>query len=133
MNNAKKAALALAAAGVAVGTAVVPAIAYDGGANAAAIAKGSPGVISGNVIQVPIEIPINLCGNSIDIVSLLNPTFGNTCINEDVHPVHMSHYEEHSVVHHHHGDRGREGREGHGHDRGREGRENDDHGREGRE
>jgi hypothetical protein len=42
---------------------------------------GSPGVLSGDVIQAPIQIPINLCGNTIDIVGLLNPTFGNTCIN----------------------------------------------------
>ncbi len=52
----------------------------DGGAKGAAV--GSPGVISGNVIQVPIQVPINLCGNSIDIVALLNPTFGNVCIND---------------------------------------------------
>ncbi|WP_269855890.1 chaplin [Streptomyces sp. RPT161] len=48
---------------------------------ASGAAVGSPGVISGNVIQVPINLPINLCGNSIDIIGLLNPTFGNTCIN----------------------------------------------------
>ncbi|MGC0418685.1 chaplin [Embleya sp. AB8] len=44
-------------------------------------AVGSPGVISGNNIQVPVNIPINLCGNSIDIIGVLNPVFGNTCIN----------------------------------------------------
>ncbi|MDH6701294.1 chaplin [Streptomyces griseoviridis] len=44
-------------------------------------AVGSPGVLSGDVIQVPIEIPVNLCGNSIDIVGLLNPTAGNACVN----------------------------------------------------
>lgn len=45
------------------------------------VAVGSPGVLSGNVIQVPIHIPVNLCGNSIDIVGLLNPAAGNTCVN----------------------------------------------------
>nr|WP_234016867.1 chaplin [Streptomyces sp. LaPpAH-108] len=45
------------------------------------VAVGSPGVASGNVIQVPIEIPVNLCGNSIDVVGLLNPAFGNACVN----------------------------------------------------
>ncbi|GAA3069889.1 hypothetical protein FHS39_002113 [Streptomyces olivoverticillatus] len=123
MNNAKKAALALAAAGVAVGASVVPASADS---DAFGVAKGSPGVISGNVIQVPIQIPINICGNTIDVVSLLNPTFGNTCINADTHPV-MHHEEEHHEFHHH----GREGRESHGH--GREGREGNREGREGRE
>ncbi|MFF7248489.1 chaplin [Embleya sp. NPDC008237] len=44
-------------------------------------AVGSPGVLSGNNIQVPIHVPINLCGNTIDIIGVLNPTFGNTCIN----------------------------------------------------
>nr|WP_240150650.1 chaplin [Streptomyces sp. SID7805] len=51
------------------------------GAGAIGGAYGSPGVISGNTIQVPIDVPINLCGNSINIVGLLNPAFGNTCIN----------------------------------------------------
>ncbi|MDT0450359.1 chaplin [Streptomyces hesseae] len=50
----------------------------DSGAKGAAV--GSPGVVSGNVIQVPIHIPINLCGNSIDIVGLLNAASGNVCI-----------------------------------------------------
>ncbi|MES9520011.1 chaplin [Streptomyces capoamus] len=54
----------------------------DADANGAAV--GSPGVLSGNVVQVPIHIPINICGNTINIVGLLNPAFGNTCINGDV-------------------------------------------------
>ncbi|PBC84075.1 Small secreted domain [Streptomyces sp. 2224.1] len=44
-------------------------------------AKNSPGVISGNAIQVPVHIPINICGNTVNIVALLNPAFGNTCVN----------------------------------------------------
>lgn len=51
----------------------------DAGANG--VAAASPGVVSGNVIQVPIHVPINLCGNTIDIIALLNPASGNTCIN----------------------------------------------------
>ncbi|GAA2481981.1 chaplin [Streptomyces gobitricini] len=51
------------------------------GASADAAAVGSPGVISGNVVQVPIDIPINLCGNTINIIGLLNPAFGNECAN----------------------------------------------------
>ncbi|MEU2390502.1 chaplin [Streptomyces sp. NPDC007369] len=51
----------------------------DAGANAAAI--GSPGVLSGNVVQVPLHIPINVCGNTVNVIGLLNPAFGNTCIN----------------------------------------------------
>jgi hypothetical protein len=49
--------------------------------NAQAAAIGSPGVLSGNVIQVPIHIPINLCGNTINFVGLLNPAIGNKCFN----------------------------------------------------
>ncbi|MER6738109.1 chaplin [Streptomyces puniciscabiei] len=52
----------------------------DSGAEGAAV--GSPGVVSGNVIQAPVHVPINACGNSIDIVGLLNPTFGNVCVND---------------------------------------------------
>ncbi|MEU2180962.1 chaplin [Streptomyces thermolilacinus] len=62
--------LVLAGAGMAVA---------DAGANAAAV--GSPGVLSGNVIQVPIHVPVNVCGNTINIIGLLNPAFGNTCVN----------------------------------------------------
>ncbi|MER8070670.1 chaplin [Streptomyces sp. NPDC094034] len=53
--------------------------AADADAQAAAI--GSPGVLSGNVVQVPLHVPINLCGNTIDVVGLLNPAFGTHCVN----------------------------------------------------
>jgi hypothetical protein len=42
-------------------------------------ASNSPGLLSGDVIQVPINIPVNLCGNSIGLVGLLNPATGSTC------------------------------------------------------
>ncbi|MFF3732483.1 chaplin [Streptomyces sp. NPDC002476] len=51
----------------------------DSGAQGAAM--GNPGVISGNTIQVPVHVPMNLCGNTVDIIGLLNPTFGNACVN----------------------------------------------------
>ncbi|MCX5090369.1 chaplin [Streptomyces sp. NBC_00365] len=51
----------------------------DAGAEGAAV--GSPGVLSGNVIQVPIHIPVNACGNTVDVIALLNPAFGNSCTN----------------------------------------------------
>ncbi|MEU3250147.1 chaplin [Streptomyces sp. NPDC006997] len=50
-----------------------------------AVAAHSPGVLSGNVVQVPLHIPINLCGNTIDVIGLLNPAFGNACVNESGH------------------------------------------------
>ncbi|WP_443049532.1 chaplin [Streptomyces sp. NBC_00178] len=71
-------------AAVAAGTlmalgAAAPAMA-DSGAEAAAV--GSPGVLSGNVVQVPIHIPVNVCGNTVNVIGLLNPAFGNACIND---------------------------------------------------
>jgi hypothetical protein len=71
---------------VAVVTGAILALGLAGPAFADADAKGaaigSPGVLSGNVVQVPIHIPINVCGNTINIVGLLNPAFGNTCVND---------------------------------------------------
>ncbi|MGW1809069.1 chaplin [Streptomyces sp. NPDC002078] len=44
-------------------------------------ATASPGVLSGNVVQVPVHVPVNVCGNSVNVIGLLNPAFGNTCAN----------------------------------------------------
>ncbi|NNN35654.1 chaplin [Streptomyces sp. S3(2020)] len=74
----KKTAAVVAGAIMALGMAA-PAFA-DAGADAAAI--GSPGVLSGNVVQVPVHIPINVCGNTVNVIALLNPAFGNTCVNQ---------------------------------------------------
>jgi small secreted domain DUF320 len=52
----------------------------DAGAEGAAV--GSPGVLSGNNIQVPVHIPVNVCGNTVNVLSALNPTFGNVCVNK---------------------------------------------------
>lgn len=52
-------------------------------AHADGVAVGSPGVLSGNLIQIPVHIPINVCGNSISVIGLLNPAFGNSCVNDD--------------------------------------------------
>ncbi|MDT9700196.1 chaplin [Streptomyces sp. P17] len=53
----------------------------DAGANGKAVK--SPGVGSGNLVQVPVHVPINLCGNTVNVIALLNPAFGNTCANVD--------------------------------------------------
>ena len=56
-----------------------------GVAAADSIAEGaavkSPGVGSGNVVQVPVHIPVNVCGNTVSVIGALNPTFGNACVN----------------------------------------------------
>ncbi|MEU6402712.1 chaplin ChpH [Streptomyces sp. NPDC046985] len=53
--------------------------AADSGAQGAAVQ--SPGVASGNVVQVPVHVPVNVCGNTISVIGLLNPAFGNSCVN----------------------------------------------------
>ncbi|MDX3327305.1 chaplin [Streptomyces sp. ME02-6979-3A] len=52
------------------------------GTSAQAVTKGSPGILSGNQVQAPVEIPLNVCGNSVTVGGLLNPVFGNTCEND---------------------------------------------------
>ncbi|MFI1971846.1 chaplin [Streptomyces cinnamoneus] len=79
MSRIAKAAVLTAAVGTVV-SGVAGVASADSGAQGAAV--GSPGVVSGNVIQIPLHVPINLCGNTIDIIALLNPTFGNTCVND---------------------------------------------------
>ncbi|MEI7029578.1 chaplin [Streptomyces pratensis] len=56
--------------------------ATGGGATAEGVAQGSPGILSGNNVAVPIDIPVNVCGNSLTIGGLLNPAFGNSCSND---------------------------------------------------
>ncbi|GAA3104702.1 chaplin [Streptomyces echinatus] len=76
------------AAAVALGTGAVVvsgsglALADSGALGAA---TGSPGVVSGNVVQVPLHVPVNVCGNTVDVIALLNPAFGNACANIDDH------------------------------------------------
>ncbi|MDX2681152.1 chaplin [Streptomyces sp. NY05-11A] len=43
---------------------------------------GSPGLISGNGVQLPVNVPVNLCGNTVNVVGALNPAAGNTCVNK---------------------------------------------------
>ncbi|WTX00645.1 chaplin [Streptomycetaceae bacterium NBC_01309] len=53
------------------------------GSDADGAAVGSPGVLSGNLIQVPVHVPVNVCGNNISVIGILNPAFGNFCANVD--------------------------------------------------
>jgi ChpA-C len=78
MSRIAKAAALTAAAGAALAAGAGVAAAN---ADAHGAAVGSPGVLSGNVVQVPVHIPVNLCGNTVDVVGLLNPAFGNQCAN----------------------------------------------------
>lgn len=90
------------------------------GAQAEAVAANSPGVLSGNVVQAPVDIPVNACGNSVNVVGILNPAFGNKCENVSgtpetptppvVHPPHKPPTHHHKPpttkppTHHHHPD-----------------------------
>ncbi|MER6474312.1 chaplin [Streptomyces collinus] len=49
--------------------------------NPVGAAANSPGVLSGNVIQLPVDLDLNLCGDTIDVIGLLNPAGGNSCTN----------------------------------------------------
>ncbi|MGW2372490.1 MULTISPECIES: chaplin [Kitasatospora] len=64
--------LVLAAAGVA---------SAHGGAAADGVTAGSPGVVSGNQVQIPVHVPVNVCGNTVSVIGLLNPAFGDHCAN----------------------------------------------------
>jgi len=79
VNTSKKAALVLASAGIAAGACAGTAAADSGAQGGAA---NSPGVISGNNVQVPVHVPVNVCGDTVDVIALLNPTFGNVCVND---------------------------------------------------
>ncbi|MFE0250596.1 chaplin family protein [Streptomyces sp. NPDC059010] len=78
MKNLKKAAAVTMVAGglLAAGAGMASA---TGQANGEAI--GSPGVGSGNVVQVPVKVPVNVSGNSVNVVGVMNPAFGNLAVN----------------------------------------------------
>ncbi|MBS2536988.1 chaplin [Catenulispora sp. NF23] len=52
-----------------------------GGATAVGGSQGSPGVLSGNTIQLPISVPVNLCGDSVNVVGVGNGAKGDACAN----------------------------------------------------
>ncbi|MFE9218051.1 chaplin [Streptomyces lavendulae] len=80
MKNFKKAAAATMIAGglVAAGAGVSSA---HGGASAEGEAPNSPGVASGNLLQDHVHVPVNVVGNTVNAIGLLNPAFGNTGVN----------------------------------------------------
>lgn len=61
-----------------------PAGRHTSGATAEGSAHGSPGVLSGNTVEIPVEAPLNVCGNSVDAVGLLNSASGSSCANGEV-------------------------------------------------
>ncbi|WP_324604436.1 chaplin [Streptomyces sp. NRRL F-4474] len=51
-------------------------------ADAVGTAERSPGLLSGNLVQLPVNVPVNLCGNTVNVVGVLNPAAGNRCAND---------------------------------------------------
>ncbi|MGW2239691.1 chaplin ChpE [Streptomyces sp. NPDC001759] len=80
MKNLKKAAAVTMVAGglIAAGAGMASA---TNGAHADGQAVGSPGVVSGNLVQAPVHVPVNAVGNSVNAIGVLNPAFGNLGIN----------------------------------------------------
>ncbi|MQY13263.1 hypothetical protein SRB5_34070 [Streptomyces sp. RB5] len=75
---ARKSLLTVAAAG---GVLAVTGGAAFADSGADGTANGSPGIVSGNAVQAPIHIPVNVCGNTVNVIGLLNPASGNDCAN----------------------------------------------------
>ena len=71
---AKGLALTSVAAAAVAGAAGVAAA--DTGAQAAA--TDSAGLVSGSVVQVPAHVPVNVSGNTANVVGLLNPAYANS-------------------------------------------------------
>ncbi|MER5509951.1 chaplin [Streptomyces sp. NPDC002766] len=50
--------------------------------SASGSSSDSPGVLSGNTVQAPVHAPVNVCGNTVNVVGVLNPAAGNRCANQ---------------------------------------------------
>ncbi|MFE2287270.1 chaplin [Streptomyces sp. NPDC059443] len=50
-------------------------------ADAGGQAERSPGLLSGNLVQLPVHTPVNVCGNTVSVVGVLNSAAGNRCAN----------------------------------------------------
>lgn len=61
-------------------------------ADAGGQAERSPGLLSGNLVQLPVHVPVNVCGNTVSVIGVLNSAAGNGCANGtpggDGHPGH---------------------------------------------
>ncbi|MEV5332159.1 chaplin [Streptomyces werraensis] len=81
MKNLKKAAAVTMVAGGLLAAGAGMASATEG-SHADGKAVGSPGVVSGNLVQVPVDVPVNVSGNSVNVIGVLNPAFGNVAVND---------------------------------------------------
>ncbi|MQS11548.1 chaplin [Streptomyces kaniharaensis] len=70
---------------VATGSVLASTAGYAYAADAQGTTTGSSGVVSGNQVQAPLEVPINVCGNTVDVIGLLNTSHGNSCAGVNGH------------------------------------------------
>lgn len=83
--------IAVAAASGAMALALPAASAFAAdGAAADGAAADSPGVLSGDTVQLPVHVPVNVCGNTVNVVGLLNPAAGNSCADESADDGHAA-------------------------------------------
>ncbi|MFK8845154.1 chaplin family protein [Streptomyces sp. Ac-502] len=45
----------------------------------------SPGVLAGDLLQAPAHVPVNVCGDTVNVIGLLNPAFVDHCANPGSH------------------------------------------------
>lgn len=72
--NVKKLAALTGATGALVVTGAGAAMADT---SAHGFAADSPGIVSGNNVQAPIHIPVDITGNTVSVIGLLNSAFDN--------------------------------------------------------
>ena len=80
MQKTKKLAALVAATG---GLVMAGAGMANAEANAHGGAHNSPGLLSGNNVQVPVHIPVNACGITVSVIGILDQAFDNHCTNEN--------------------------------------------------
>jgi hypothetical protein len=51
----------------------------SGGSSATAVTDHSGGILSGNIIQAPVNVPVNACGNQANVVGIKDKVGGTDC------------------------------------------------------
>ncbi|WUO43845.1 chaplin [Streptomyces sp. NBC_00285] len=52
-----------------------------GGSSAEGDGTDSPGLLAGNGVRLPVHVPLNVSGNSVNAVGVGNPSVGNDAVN----------------------------------------------------
>ncbi|MFE6848993.1 chaplin [Streptomyces sp. NPDC057686] len=78
MLHLKEAVIAVAAASSLVFAGAAGANADSGAFGAA---SNSPGILSGNVVNIPVDIAVDVCGNNLNGIGLFNAAMANYCEN----------------------------------------------------